>query len=59
MRYPRRNTLCISSQAGCGMACVFCATGQQGLTRNLSTAEIVEQVRAASVELGGTAITAD
>ena len=51
MRYPRRNTLCISSQAGCGMACVFCATGQQGLTRNLSTAEIVEQVRAASVEL--------
>ncbi|HEU0190064.1 MAG TPA: 23S rRNA (adenine(2503)-C(2))-methyltransferase RlmN [Mycobacterium sp.] len=51
MRYPRRNTVCISSQAGCGMACPFCATGQQGLTRNLSTAEIVEQVRAAAVEL--------
>jgi 23S rRNA (adenine2503-C2)-methyltransferase len=51
MRYPRRNTVCISSQAGCGMACPFCATGQAGLTRNLSTAEICEQVRAAAVEL--------
>lgn len=51
MRYPRRNTVCISSQAGCGMACPFCATGQAGLTRNLSTAEIVEQVRAAAVTL--------
>ena len=45
MRYPNRATLCVSSQAGCGMACPFCATGQLGLTRNLSTAEIVEQVR--------------
>ena len=53
MRYPKRNTVCISSQAGCGMACPFCATGQQGLTRNLSTAEIVEQVRAAAAELRG------
>ena len=44
MRYPRRVTLCISSQAGCGMNCPFCATGQAGLTRNMSTAEIVEQV---------------
>lgn len=44
MRYPRRVTICISSQAGCGMNCPFCATGQSGLTRNLSTAEIVEQV---------------
>ena len=51
MRCPRRNTVCISSQAGCGMACPFCATGQGGLTRNLSTAEILEQVRAAAVEL--------
>lgn len=51
MRYPRRNTVCISSQAGCGMACPFCATGQAGLTRNLSTAEILEQVRAAAVAL--------
>jgi 23S rRNA (adenine2503-C2)-methyltransferase len=49
MRYPNRNTVCISSQAGCGMACPFCATGQGGLTRNLSTAEILEQVRAAAV----------
>ncbi len=47
MRYPGRNTVCVSSQAGCGMACPFCATGQAGLTRNLSTAEIVEQVVAA------------
>jgi 23S rRNA (adenine2503-C2)-methyltransferase len=48
MRYPDRATVCISSQAGCGMACPFCATGQGGLTRNLSTAEIVEQVRTAA-----------
>ncbi len=44
MRYPSRVTLCVSSQAGCGMACPFCATGQAGLTRNLSTGEIVTQV---------------
>ena len=44
MRYPNRVTICISSQAGCGMNCPFCATGQAGLTRNMSTAEIVEQV---------------
>lgn len=51
MRYPRigsdqhmRTTICVSSQAGCGMACPFCATGQGGLQRNMSTAEIVEQV---------------
>jgi 23S rRNA (adenine2503-C2)-methyltransferase len=51
MRYPRRVTVCISSQAGCGMNCPFCATGQAGLTRNLSTAEIVEQVVAAGRRL--------
>ncbi|NLU81517.1 23S rRNA (adenine(2503)-C(2))-methyltransferase RlmN [Rhodococcus sp. HNM0569] len=51
MRYPDRATLCISSQAGCGMACPFCATGQGGLQRNLSTAEIVDQVRAAAAAL--------
>ena len=51
MRYPNRNTVCISSQAGCGMACPFCATGQGGLTRNLSTAEILEQVRDAAATL--------
>ncbi|SDT14724.1 23S rRNA m(2)A-2503 methyltransferase [Actinopolymorpha singaporensis] len=44
MRYPGRVTMCVSSQAGCGMACPFCATGQAGLTRNLSAAEIVGQV---------------
>ncbi len=48
MRYPDRATVCVSSQAGCGMNCPFCATGQAGLTRNLSTAEIVEQVRSAA-----------
>lgn len=58
MRYPGRITLCISSQAGCGMNCPFCATGQAGLTRNMSAAEIVDQiVRANAViakgELGG------
>lgn len=51
MRYPQRNTVCISSQAGCGMACPFCATGQGGLARNLSAAEILEQVRAAATAL--------
>jgi 23S rRNA (adenine2503-C2)-methyltransferase len=44
MRYPGRVTMCVSSQAGCGMNCPFCATGQAGLTRNMSTAEIVDQV---------------
>jgi 23S rRNA (adenine2503-C2)-methyltransferase len=44
MRYPDRVTMCVSSQAGCGMGCPFCATGQAGLTRNLSAAEIVAQV---------------
>jgi 23S rRNA (adenine2503-C2)-methyltransferase len=51
MRYPGRATVCVSSQAGCGMACPFCATGQQGLTRNLSTAEIVDQVVGAARSL--------
>jgi 23S rRNA (adenine2503-C2)-methyltransferase len=51
MRYPDRTTLCVSSQAGCGMACPFCATGQGGLQRNLSTAEIVDQVRAAAAAM--------
>ncbi len=48
MKYPDRATLCVTSQAGCGMACPFCATGQMGLTRNLSAAEIIEQVRLAA-----------
>src|SRR5215472_896788 len=44
MRYPARVTVCVSSQAGCGMACPFCATGQAGLTRNLSAGEITTQI---------------
>jgi 23S rRNA (adenine2503-C2)-methyltransferase len=51
MRYPDRVTMCVSSQAGCGMNCPFCATGQAGLTRNLSAAEIVEQVVAGARSL--------
>ncbi|MGH9190047.1 MAG: 23S rRNA (adenine(2503)-C(2))-methyltransferase RlmN, partial [Acidimicrobiales bacterium] len=44
MRYPNRATVCVSSQAGCAMACSFCATGQAGFARHLSAGEIVEQV---------------
>ena len=44
MHYPARSTVCISSQAGCAMACGFCATGQAGFERHLTTGEIVEQV---------------
>jgi 23S rRNA (adenine2503-C2)-methyltransferase len=44
MRYNRRQTLCISTQAGCAMACPFCATGQMGFFRNLTGGEIVAQV---------------
>ena len=44
MDYRRRHTLCISTQAGCAMGCVFCATGQMGFFRHLSAGEIVAQV---------------
>ncbi|MFZ1395558.1 MAG: 23S rRNA (adenine(2503)-C(2))-methyltransferase RlmN [Candidatus Promineifilaceae bacterium] len=44
MRYEKRRTLCISTQAGCAMGCVFCATGQMGFFRNLTVSEIVAQV---------------
>lgn len=44
MHYPGRSTVCISSQAGCAMACGFCATGQAGFERHLSVGEILEQV---------------
>ncbi|MCX6065480.1 MAG: radical SAM protein, partial [Chloroflexi bacterium] len=44
MRYDRRRTLCISTQVGCAMGCTFCATGQMGFTRHLSSGEIVAQV---------------
>lgn len=44
MRYEKRRTLCISTQAGCAMGCVFCATGQMGFFRHLTSGEIVAQV---------------
>jgi 23S rRNA (adenine2503-C2)-methyltransferase len=48
MRYRDRCTVCVSSQAGCAMACRFCATGQGGFSRHLSVGEIVEQVARAA-----------
>lgn len=45
MGYPKRTTLCISSQAGCALGCTFCATGQYGFERNLTAGEIVAQVQ--------------
>ena len=47
MRYPDRVTVCVSTQAGCAMACQFCATGQAGFQRQLTQGEIVEQVAVA------------
>ena len=44
MRYERRRTACISTQAGCSVGCTFCATGQMGFRRDLTTGEIVAQV---------------
>jgi 23S rRNA (adenine2503-C2)-methyltransferase len=44
MRYRERATVCVSSQAGCAMACSFCATGQAGFDRHLDAGEIIEQV---------------
>ena len=48
MHYAERSTVCVSSQAGCAMGCTFCATGQAGFDRHLTTGEIVEQVVRAS-----------
>jgi len=48
-----RRTVCVSTQVGCPIGCVFCASGVDGLVRNLSTAEIVEQVLHAQRRLGG------
>ncbi len=59
MHYPaasdrrERNTLCISSQAGCAVGCPFCATGELGFGRDLETAEILDQVRGAARRLAG------
>lgn len=52
MLYPDRATVCVSSQAGCAMACGFCATGQAGFDRHLTTGEIVEQVMTAARAAG-------
>lgn len=54
MRYDKRRTLCISTQAGCAMGCVFCATGQMGFFRNLTVGEIVAQVLYFAHELAQT-----
>jgi 23S rRNA (adenine2503-C2)-methyltransferase len=53
MRYRRRSTVCVSSQVGCAMGCVFCSTGGLGFRRNLTTAEIVDQVRTVEALLVG------
>ena len=50
MSYEDRVTVCISSQAGCGVGCTFCATGQAGFTRHLTTGEVIEQVMFAARE---------
>ena len=47
-----RGTLCVSTQAGCAMACLFCSTGRQGFNRNLTTAEIIGQLWQANRALG-------
>lgn len=52
MVYPDRATVCVSTQSGCAMGCVFCATGRMGLLRNLRPGEIVEQVLFFQRELG-------
>ena len=44
LRYSNRNTVCVSSQIGCPLGCLFCATGQSGFKRNLNPDEIIEQV---------------
>lgn len=50
MHYPDRSTVCVSTQAGCAMACSFCATGQAGFERHLTTGEVVEQAVVAARE---------
>jgi len=49
-----RGTLCVSTQAGCTLACQFCSTGRQGFNRNLSVSEIIGQLWLANRELGAT-----
>ncbi len=52
IRAPERNTVCISSQVGCAVRCVFCESGRHGFVRNLTTTEIIEEVILASHECG-------
>ena len=58
MRYTGRVTACISSQAGCAMGCVFCATGQMGFARHLTAGEIIAQAMHIDRVLRGTAAAA-
>ena len=52
MKYKHGNTLCVSSQVGCAMGCSFCASTIGGKVRNLTAAEIIEQIMAAEAETG-------
>jgi 23S rRNA (adenine2503-C2)-methyltransferase len=58
MRYQGRTSACVSSQVGCAMGCVFCATGQMGYTRHLTAAEIVAQALHVDAVLRATAAPA-
>ena len=49
---PKHLTVCFSTQAGCAMGCTFCATGHEGLTRNLSSAEMICQIVAVQNDFG-------
>lgn len=53
MRYKYGNTICVSTQVGCRMGCKFCASGLNGLVRNLNASEILGQVLAVNKDLGG------
>ena len=53
MRYKYGNTLCVSTQVGCRMNCAFCASGLNGLIRNLSSGEILGEVLSVNAYLGG------
>lgn len=57
MLYPNRATVCISTQAGCAMGCPFCATGQAGFSRQLSTGEVIRQVAVADAVLSSGELT--
>ncbi len=57
MGYPRRTTVCISSQAGCAMGCTFCATGQFGFERHLTAGEIVAQIAYANASMRARPLT--